>query len=244
MRLLFKSVLYTAVAAGAFIGGVALWIGGEDKPTPSDLIVVLSGAYSRSFYAATLYSQGMGPQVWVSQPKVERVQTMIEELGILDPREPLIHTAILAKRGVPVSKIKLYGPEVDSTVDEAMALRRELGDTTKKLLVVTSAYHVRRSRLILRHYLPHAILRVVATPYEDGERWTWWRHKPLAQSATLEPFKLANYLAHWATGSLPIVADAPVRERRSTTEPPDAGAGSGVGAVPRVPSPKPSPAAP
>jgi len=214
MRALFKLVLLAVIACISFFGGIGWWIGDGDPPTKSDLIVVLSGAYSRPFYAATLFAEGMGQEVWISQPKPNRAQRLIEELGVLHPREQVIQTAILAKRGVPVSKIKLYGPDVDSTVDEAVALRRQLGDTGKKLLVVTSSYHVRRSRIILSHYLPHAVLRVVATPYEDVDA-LWWRRKELAEKSIVEPFKLGMYLLKWAAGRLP---EPPMAEPAS--EPP------------------------
>lgn len=225
MRFFLRLIVFIAIAPVLFFGGISWWIQGADKPSQADLIVVLSGAYSRSFYAASLFAERYAPEVWISQPKVPRVDKMIDDLGVLHPHEPIIHTAILAKQGVPVSKIRLYGPDVDSTVDEALALRRELGDTTKKLLVVTSCYHVRRSRIILEHYLPHALIEVVATPYDETDP-RWWRHKDLAENAILEPFKMGYYLFAWVTGSLPLAPPAAPSydESAPTSRAPKAGA--------------------
>ncbi len=191
-------------AAVAFLGGLTWWVDSSDAPAPADRIVVLSGAYARSLYAARLYSEKYAPEVWLSRPKRAAADLAVADAGVALPSEPEIHRALLIKGGVPPERIHLYGQDVNSTAEEAAALRGALGDTRDKVLIVTSRYHVRRTRIVFRRYLPHADVRVVATPSE-ARGSSWWARKDLSEHALLEPLKMAHYLAQRLAGTLPPV---------------------------------------
>src|SRR5207249_2197714 len=74
-----------------FFGGIAWWIDSSDAPARSDQIVILAGAYSRSFYAADLYAQGYAPEIWVSRPKPTGNALSLLKAGLSSPAEPEIH---------------------------------------------------------------------------------------------------------------------------------------------------------
>lgn len=173
--------------------GVGWWIDFGEEPVKSDILVVLAGDYARSALAAQLYARGYAPGVWVSRPKRPSAYVKLDELGLRLPSEESIVRQILVKRGVPDRNVHLYGRDVNSTADEASELGREFPTAGKTILVVTSRYHARRSRIIFRRLLPEADIRVAA-PSADSER-NWWKDKELAQNALLEMFKLPYFLS-------------------------------------------------
>jgi uncharacterized SAM-binding protein YcdF (DUF218 family) len=189
----FFAAAFAAAAARLALSAVAWWIDSSDQPVKSDVIVVLAGDYSRPAFAAELYAQGFAPEVWISRPRRISALVKLDALGIHLPLEESINRDILVKRGVPADRIRLYARDAVSTADEAEALGRECPAAGKKILVVTSRFHARRSRMIFRRLLPKAEIRVVAAP-EAGYR-EWWKDKELAERAVMEPLKALFFLA-------------------------------------------------
>ncbi len=198
---LLRGALLAGFLTLALVGSMRLtlfvigwWIDCSEQPVKSDILVVLAGDYARPSYAAELYAQGYAPDIWISRPKRLSTLVTLDRLGIRLPNEESVNRQILVKRGVPDRHIRLYGLDAKSTADEALTLRREFPPSGKKILVVTSRYHVRRSRLIFHRFLPEADIRVVAAPYEDSNQ-KWWKNKELAQNALLEIFKTLYFLS-------------------------------------------------
>ncbi len=193
---LYAGLLALALAAAArlSLSAVGWWIDFGEKPVKSDVLVVLAGGYARPAYAAELFAQGCAPEIWIGRPRRPSPLVELDKMGIHLPREEDIDREILLKRGVPEDRIRLYGRDVNSTADEASALRAELPPGTKTILAVTSRFHARRARIILRRLVPGVAIRVAATPYEAFDR-RWWKNKELAQNGALEIFKTAYFLA-------------------------------------------------
>ena len=197
LRLALHLVTLALVAVGsaavaAF--GVGWWIDFGQQPVKSDVMVVLAGGYARPAYAADLYARGFAPEVWISRPRRISAHAQLEGLGIRLPREESINRDILAKRGVPTKRIHLYGDGVNSTADEAAALREAFPSRGKNILVVTSRFHARRARMVFRRLMPEANIVVAATPYENFTA-KWWEDKELASNAVLEMFKTVFFVA-------------------------------------------------
>ncbi len=186
--------LAAAAAAALTLFGVGWWIDFGQQPVKSDVMVVLAGGFARPAYAADLYVQGFAPDVWISRPRRISAHAQLERLGIRLPREESINRDILAKRGVPTKRIHLYGDGVNSTADEAAALRAAFPSKGKNILVVTSRFHARRARMVFRSLMPEANIVVAATPYENFTV-KWWKDKELASNAVLEVFKTVFFLA-------------------------------------------------
>ena len=182
-----------ALAVRLAMAGVGWWLDCADPPQRADIIVVLGGGYSRPLYAADLYREGVAPQVWLSRILPDETEARLRELGIPIPPETEVNRAILLKKGVPGKDIRLYGRDVNSTIDEADALAREYGGRGKTIIIVTSRFHARRARLIFRRRLAGARVIACPTPYETFDR-RWWRHKDLTLDAATEMLKLLNYL--------------------------------------------------
>jgi uncharacterized SAM-binding protein YcdF (DUF218 family) len=191
------AALLAAAAARLALSAVGWWIDSADEPVKSDIIVVLAGDYARAAFAAELYAQGLAPDVWISRPRRLSALVKLDGLGIHLPAEESIDREILIKRGVPENHIRLYARDAVSTADEAEALGREFPAAGKKILVVTSRFHARRSRMIFRRLLPKAEIRVAAAP--EASYREWWKDKELAERAVMEPLKA---LFFWAGGRM------------------------------------------
>lgn len=188
------SLAALAFAMGAASWGVGWWIDSGDEPAPADAIVVLSGAFNRAAYGGDLYARGLAPEVWISRARALWDDDFAREQGAPVPLEEAVSRDILARKGVPASRVRAYGRAIGGTLEEARALAAAADWRGRKVLVVTSRFHARRSRLIFRRALPGAEVRVCASPYEPFSR-RWWRRKELALQAAQEVLKTAYYLA-------------------------------------------------
>lgn len=189
----FTSTLLAAASVAAGAGAIGWGLDYSDEPSPADIIVVLAGDYSRPFYAADLFAKGLAAEVWISQPVQSEAESLAIKEGVEILPEEAAYRQILIRRGVPADKIRLYGRGIMSTVNEALALSNTLEDRHRKILIVTSRYHARRSRFIFRRELPGIDIRVVATPYENFTR-RWWTQQAMARAAVTETAKMAYYL--------------------------------------------------
>ena len=191
-------LLGLAVAAGAAIAafaGAGRWLDNPDAPAKADAILVLSGSHFRTLHAAELYRQGLAPVVYISAPVPDPSAAPLAALGVrLVPMEAITEDILRAK-GVPPDRIRRLERTVVSTVDEAAELRRALAGRTAKVLVVTSPYHVRRSRMVFEDALRGTgiAVAVLATPLEPlPERW--WSTQSSARDVLLEWVKIAFFL--------------------------------------------------
>ena len=175
----------------AGFSGLRWWLDFSEEPGTADAIVVLAGGYARPFAAAELYKRGVGPELWLCRPKPEPIDDRVRSIGVHLPREEDTNRELLLKAGVPADKIHFYGREVMSTADEARSFAREFPTAGKRILVVTSRFHARRSRLVFRRTLKDADVRVTASEELPAR---WWKDKFLAQSVVMEVVKTVYYL--------------------------------------------------
>ncbi len=177
-----------------FLGGAAglyfaaHWLRTDDRPEPARAIVLLGGQYSRPFYAADLYNQGLAPLVLVSRPVSDPSLALLERIGIRLPEQGEVYREVLVRQGVPESAIRFFGQDMVSTLEEAEVLARVLGPDPGTLLVVTSPSHTRRAKLIFEKTMPKARILALATPYEEFSP-RWWTDFRSATAVTLETAK-------------------------------------------------------
>ncbi len=149
-------------AAGNF------WVS-SDAPLHSDAIIVLGDDdfdADRASRAAELYKAGWAPRV-IASGRYLRPYAGVAELMEHD----------LTDRGVPRSAVVRCAHRATDTREEAAALAPFLTQHGwKKILVVTSSYHTRRSRFIFERVLPQGFdLRVVAAHDSNYDPDSWWR---------------------------------------------------------------------
>jgi uncharacterized SAM-binding protein YcdF (DUF218 family) len=140
----------------------------DESPEASDAIVVLGDdnyASDRATRAAELFRAGRAPRI-VASGRYLRAYASIAQLEEHD----------LTDRGVPASAIVRLEHHAQNTRDESIAISRLLSTRGwKRVLLVTSNYHTRRSRYICeREFPPGTLLRVVAAPDSDYDPDKWW----------------------------------------------------------------------
>lgn len=190
------AMLALAAASVALVGFVAWhaagWLGADDAPAKADAILVLGSEPTRAITGAELYQAGYAGVVYLSVPRRESRWLALEQDGIRWPWFEDTARVLLANRGVPDGAIRLLGKDLVSTVAEAAEAARALGPSAGTLLVVTSRYHVYRTRLVFADTLPATRVLVVASGAEPLPR-DWWTDQEAARNVVLELLKLVFY---------------------------------------------------
>jgi uncharacterized SAM-binding protein YcdF (DUF218 family) len=193
LALLASSILLACFLTLAGAWAMGWWVDFSEEPRPSDMIVVLCGSFTRPFFAADLYKQGLAPEVWHGRPRLSPGEALLLSEGLPLRSEDDVVRAVLVKRGVPPERIRAYGDGILNTLQEARAFREAARPEGKKVLVVTSRWHARRARLIFGKVLAGAEVRVAATPYDPFTR-RWWTRQETARETVLETAKSLFYL--------------------------------------------------
>jgi uncharacterized SAM-binding protein YcdF (DUF218 family) len=165
----------------------------EDPPEKADAILLLGDdnfSADRAARAAELYREGWAPRI-VASGRYLRPYASLAELMQHD----------LMDRGVPASAIQKFPSLAGNTREEAVLLRR-LADRQhwKRVLVVTSNYHTRRTRHIYtRVFRDSADVRVVAARDGGYQPDAWWHSRSGVKLFFME---FASYpVAIWETRS-------------------------------------------
>lgn len=141
----------------------------DDAPESSDVIIVLSGDnYDavRAARAAALFRAGMAPHVVATGRSLRSYATTTD----LMKRDLVDH-------GVPAAAIIPLTHRADNTREEAVVVSEFVhSHGWKKILLVTSNYHTRRSEYIYERILPPGTqLRVISAPDIEYDPQGWWR---------------------------------------------------------------------
>lgn len=184
--------------------GAASWlIVREDLPGRADAIMVLSGsaAYAeRAQHGALLYRAGRAPRIVLTNDGLRGGWSQSEQ------RNPFFverAAAELRQAFVPGEAVEVLPGHVNSTYDEALALRTEAQRRGwKSLLVVTSGYHARRARWTFRRVFEESDgIAVGLDPAAPNEQTPsplfWWLQPEGWQMVAGEYVKLIYYRWHY-----------------------------------------------
>jgi len=141
----------------------------SDPPAASDVIVILSDddfTADRATRAADLYHDGWAPRV-VGSGRWLRPYASIAELMQHD----------LEARGVPQKAIVPFAHNAADTLEELKGIRGFVGQHGwKRVMIVTSNYHTRRTRYLAEHVFPADIhVLIVAAPDHEYDPDSWWK---------------------------------------------------------------------
>ncbi len=141
----------------------------DDGPAASDAIVILGDDNyegDRANRAAEVLRQGWAPRI-IASGRYLRPYASIAQLEQHD----------LIQRGVPASAIVLLQHRANDTLQEGQAIGQFISaHGWKRILVVTSNYHTRRTRYILARVLPAGtVLRVLSAPDVNYDPDSWWQ---------------------------------------------------------------------
>ncbi len=181
-----RLVLLIALLSAAVLWPVLAWAGAhllivKSELASADAIVVMSGSATyreRADWAAKLYREGRAPIIILTNDSLKSGWDKKEE------RNPYFYELAareLQRLGVPESKIQVVSDIALGTYEESVGVR-DYASThrLKRLLVVTSAYHTRRTLWSLRHACEGSGIEIGIDSPPPGwqtpapARW-WWR---------------------------------------------------------------------
>jgi uncharacterized SAM-binding protein YcdF (DUF218 family) len=188
----------------------------SEEPRVSDAIVVLAGGEpSRAFKAVELYKAGLAPFVLLTSEPTPSIFEKARRDGIQLIPTYENYMRILEGYGVPRERIHRIE---EPTFDTAAEMQR-IADFTKqkgwhRLIVVTSNFHTRRSRLVGRYVFARDVeFVVVAAPDDSFKPETWWKTQGQTRTFAIEVEKLLTYTLYYWPKSL--------WKTRESTKPPN-----------------------
>ena len=168
----------------------------SDQLKTADVIYVLGGDYlTRAPHAAALFNQGLATKIVL--PKEEVSQAV--QLG-LQSHSTKITFDMLVKLGVDQSAIIILESSsggVTSTYDEARVLKDYIeSESINAVIIVTTAFHSRRSRWIFNKVLKGKSVEILMSPTEHTkfDKYNWWKVEKGLISYIEEYLKFFHYL--------------------------------------------------
>lgn len=181
------------LAAGSVLAFAGRWLDVGESPREADYALVLGGDENiRPFVAAALWRTGFVRRVLVSRT--------VNSPAVREGWELPVHEIIrrvLVVRGVPESAIVVFDTPAATTRGEAANLARYLErHPAATVLVVTSDFHTRRARWIVRKSLGRraAQATMISAPTEAFRLDSWWRSQAGIRYVVNEYLRLAGYV--------------------------------------------------
>ena len=172
---------FVALASGAY-GFIHLgrFLAAEDPLQKADVRFVLAGSrMNRPLEAADLYKAGYAPRIVMTYERPEDSFAALRERGITIPPNADASRDVLIQLGVPAHAILIPPVIHDNTAQEAQTLRRiAMRNGWKRVVVVSSKYHLRRAGFAMRRELRgtgiEVVMRGARYGQEDPDHW-WAR---------------------------------------------------------------------
>jgi len=168
-----------------------------DPPAAADAIFVLGGEPAeRAWEAADLYREGWAPRIVLSTPRTAPAATALAARGVAVAGEPQVARQILQGLGVPDEAVLQMPASVNSTEAEARVFKEFVaGRGWRRVLVVSSPFHTRRSRALFRRVLSATGIEVLMVPSRHGEfrAGDWWQERQRVKDLIVEYQKLLFY---------------------------------------------------
>ncbi len=182
-----------------WLPSLAGWLDIGQAPKKVNHVLVLPGDQTtRPFVAAALVNAGLADDILVPQ----NFPSPQETDGIAEPTHEIIRKT-LKVRGIPDHKIIILPGYSDRTVDDARVAADFLqANPDDRVAVVTSFYHLRRTRLTFRHVFGNEFDRFdfVAAPADEFNSEDWWKTQAGTFLITAEFLKLGLYWLQYGTG--------------------------------------------
>jgi uncharacterized SAM-binding protein YcdF (DUF218 family) len=188
------------VAAGAAAGffRAGRFLASEDPIERADAIFVLAGTrVERPLEAADLYRAGYAPRIVVTRGASEaHAIEAAQRLGLDVPDDADAAVMLLRAAGVAPGAIIVPERLHDNTADEAHTLQQlAAAGGWRRVIVVSSIYHLRRAGLACRRALRQSGVRVImrGTRYDTSTPDRWWQRRADIRWLASELPKLAAY---------------------------------------------------
>lgn len=190
------ALVLSPLAAFPFLGRLLV---AEDPLQAADAIVVLAGSRAdRWLEAVDVRAAGFATSIVLSRGARESGEDALAARGIRLPDTAELARGAMIELGVPAGDITFLPDEPDSTAGEAAIVRR-LAEASgwRRIIVVTSKQHTRRTRLAFRRALRGTGIEsmVRASRYDVADPPRWWRTRRGLRETLFEWIKLVAYTA-------------------------------------------------
>ena len=169
------------LATVVFLPFAGRFFSSSDPLQRSDLIMVLAGSrLDRWLEALDLYKEGWAPAIVLSPGPVSHLETSMRARGMRYPREGDLAREAMVSLGLPAAAVTVMPHGVDNTAAEAAVLRRLLTPgSVHRVIVVTSAYHVRRAGYAFRREFEGSGVEIVmrGSRYSATNPARWWTRR-------------------------------------------------------------------
>ncbi len=194
----FRVALLAAIAWPllAWLAAEALVVNAD--PTQADTLLVLAGSSTfkeRTHQAAQLFKEGRAPKIILTNDNQESGWSVELQTNPLYVQRA---ASELKSVGVPEERIEIVPETVSSTRDEAARVREYAASSgLHSILVVTSAYQVRRARWTFNKIFAGSGVSISFSSVPPGDQTprplTWWLHRRGWRMVAGEYVKLAYY---------------------------------------------------
>jgi len=183
---------YGCVNLGSFLAS-------EDELVKADAIFLFAGSQAeRPLEAADLFNAGYAPLIVLTRPTEEPAVELLVKRGIVLPTRFSLMRDVLDKLGIPDAAVVVPERLHDNTAQEADTLRAlALSRGWRRVILVSSKYHLRRVRMAARRALRGTSVEVVlhASRYDPATPAQWWRHRSDLRQLLWEVPKVIGYAA-------------------------------------------------
>jgi len=178
--LAFAILLFAAFGIYAFLS-VGVFMAREDPLTSADAIFVLAGTrVERPLEAADLFRAGYAPRIVLTRATAEQATVHVEKRGIRVPTDFDVAKDILLGLDVPERALITPARIHDNTGEEAQTLRGlALEHHWRRVIVVSSKYHLRRVSLACRRALRGTGVEIVmrSSRFDESNPERWWSRR-------------------------------------------------------------------
>ena len=192
---LLATIVLVGFARVPILREVASFLIIEDSLEPAAAIVPLGGHLPfREMEAARLYRANWAPVVVIMREARNEESKGLQDLGIELKEGWELRREVLIRQGVPSSAIHVVEEKAGGTLEELQAVVRALKPENLPVILVTSKYHTRRTRLTWNYVTngrSRAIVRAAGQDPFDPTRW--WRERRFVLSVVREYLGLVNY---------------------------------------------------
>ena len=203
VAVLLAGVLLVGFAHVPILREVASFLITENSLEPAAAIVPLGGQTPfREMEAARLYRAGWAPLI-VLVPGARREEAhALQDLGIDVSESWELSREVLLQQGIPAAAILVSKDEAEGTLEELQAVYRALGSKDTPVILVTSKFHTRRTRLTWTYVTKGRSQGIVrATPRDPFDPSRWWRERRFVLAVVREYLGLINYYAGFPVGA-------------------------------------------
>jgi uncharacterized SAM-binding protein YcdF (DUF218 family) len=173
---------------------VGPWLVAVDPLVKSDAILVLDGKTPhRELEAVMLFRAGWAPRLIISRPRSDFPEEARREFALAPQQDGVLR--LLRDAGVPQTAIVRLDRIVDNTLQELeVAFDYARGQGFRRIIIVSSAFHTRRIRLIWRTRFQRELPAVIRTTrYEVVDPTRWWRSRRSIEDVTHEIAAIAHF---------------------------------------------------